>query len=60
MYIFKNSDGSLSLAYAGFNPEAPDFKKLDKVDEIYFVSKAYVKQMKLTVLPLSKEEHKKK
>ena len=54
MYLYKNSDGSIVPAPADFSPESPDFEALAEVEEVLFVSKIYVKQLRLVVKP--KEE----
>ncbi len=54
MYLYKKNDGSIVPAPAGFSPDAPDFDALADVEEVLFVSKVYVKQLRLVVKP--KEE----
>ncbi len=54
MYLYKKIDGSIVPAPAGFSPDAPDFDALAEVEEVLFVSKTYVKQLRLVVKP--KEE----
>ncbi len=54
MYLFKMSNGEIKESYADFDPDRPDFEQLVDVDEILFVSKVYVKQLRLVVK--SKEE----
>lgn len=54
MVIFKKNDGSLVTAPEGFSINKPDVATLSDVQEIYQVSKVFVKEMKLVVKPAVK------
>lgn len=48
MYFFKTKNG-FELAYKDFDPSNPDWNKMSGVEEVYYISKVYVPQMKLVV-----------
>lgn len=49
LYIFKYADGTLKSAPAGFSLENPDMAQLDRVDEVYVISKTMIKQTRLVL-----------
>ncbi len=49
LYIFKYVDGTLKNAPAGFSIENPDMTQLDRVDEVYVISKTMIKQTRLVM-----------
>lgn len=54
MYLFRHADGTITPCYEGFDPDSPDFARMENVEEVLLVSKVFAKEMRLTVK--SKEE----
>lgn len=54
MYLFRMNSGEIKEANADFDPDRPDFEQLADVEEVLYVSKILVKQLRLVVKP--KEE----
>ena len=54
MYLFRLFDGSITDCYEGFDPETPNFDRMENVKEVLLVGKVLEKHIKLTVKP--KEE----
>lgn len=54
MYLFRLFDGSITDCYEDFDPETPNFDRMENVKEVLLVGKVLEKHIKLTVKP--KEE----
>ena len=48
MYLFKKGEDVVP-AYEGFDPKNPKWDEMQGVDEVFYVSKVFVPQMKLVV-----------
>jgi hypothetical protein len=53
MYLFLNTDGTITEAYSGFDYKNPNWEKLKDVSEVLVVSKVLVPQLKLVPKPVS-------
>ncbi|WP_150112138.1 hypothetical protein [Desulfonatronovibrio hydrogenovorans] len=51
MYLFKKKDGTLTPAPDSFDQQNPGWEELQDVDEVLFVSKILVPQIKLVPKP---------
>lgn len=56
MYLFRHSNGKIEEAYSGFNPDTPQFDQLSDVEEVLFVGKVFIKQLKLVVKPFEERQ----
>ena len=53
MYLFKKKDGSLIQAPEAFDQQNPGWEEMQDVEEVLFVSKVLIPQIKLVPKPAS-------
>ncbi len=56
MYLFKKKDGSLTQAPETFDQQNPGWKELEDVEEVLFVSKVLIPQIKLVPKPAKHQQ----
>ena len=56
MYLFVKNDGSIEEAYQGFDPKEPNWDRLRDVNEVLYVSKVLVPQLKLVPKPKDEQD----
>ncbi len=59
MYLFRKKDGSLEEAPQDFDPKEPDWSRMQEVQEVLFISKILVPQLKLVPKTMQGAEEKK-
>ncbi len=57
MYLFKNKDGSLVQAPESFDQQNPGWDELKDVEEVLFVSKVLIPQIKLVPKPVNTQKN---